>query len=29
MGSHVTVRNFFNVTELDDADDPACYQNLT
>jgi hypothetical protein len=29
MASHVTVRNFFNVTEHDDEDDPECYQHLT
>jgi hypothetical protein len=28
MGSHLNVRNFFSVTELDDAD-PECYQKLT
>jgi hypothetical protein len=29
MGSHATVRNFFNATELDDADDPDCSRVLT
>jgi hypothetical protein len=29
MGSHATVRNFFNATELHDADDPECYKELT
>ena len=28
MGSHVSVRNFFNATELDDAD-PTCHQDIT
>jgi hypothetical protein len=28
MGSHVMVRNFFSITELDDAE-PDCYQKLT